>query len=67
MPRATRQVVSRSFLPFPTVIRKCLEHLRLPVTGDDVLNEITLSRALDYEPMFMTDCSGLIFNWSDRP
>ena len=64
--RSTRQVVS-PFLPFPTVIRKCLDSLGLPVTDDDVLNEITLSRALDYEPMFMTDCPGLIFNWSVDP
>lgn len=60
--RSARQVVS-PFLPHPGVIRECLDTLHLPVSDDDVLNEITLSRALDYEPMFMTDCSGLIFNW----
>ena len=26
-------------------------------------DEIALSQHLGYEPMFMTDCSGLIFNW----
>jgi len=64
--RSARPVVS-PFLPHPNVVRGCLGHLGLPVTGDDVLNEITLSRALDYEPMFMTDCSGLIFNWKVDP
>ncbi|MBP1657250.1 MAG: methylcobalamin:coenzyme methyltransferase [Bacteroidetes bacterium] len=64
--RSTRQVVS-PFLPFPAVIRRCLEYLQIPVVEDDILNEITLSRSLDYEPMFMTDCSGLIFNWSVDP
>lgn len=58
-----RRIVS-PFLPHPAVIRACLAHLGLPVTEDDVANEITLSRSLDYEPMFMTDCSGLIFNWT---
>jgi uroporphyrinogen-III decarboxylase len=38
-------------------------YLGLPVTGDFVVDEVVLSRALDYEPMFMTDCAGLIFPW----
>jgi hypothetical protein len=45
------------------VIRGALGHLGLPVSGDDVADEITLSREISYEPMFMTDCSGLIFDW----
>ncbi len=40
-----------------------LAWLRLPVTGDFVADEIALSQHLGYEPMFMTECSGLIFNW----
>lgn len=61
-PGTSRQVVS-PFLPHPDVIRATLSHLRLPVTGDPVRDEITAARALDYEPMFMTECSSLIFNW----
>ncbi len=59
---ASRRVVS-PFLPHPEVIRESLSLLRLPVTDDPVRNEITAARALDYEPMFMTECSSLIFNW----
>ncbi len=61
-PRSSRPVVS-PFLPHADVIRRTLASLHLPVTDDDVRNEITLARTLDYEPMFMTECSGLIFNW----
>jgi hypothetical protein len=64
--RASRQVVS-PFLPHPGVIRQGLERLRLPVTEDDVVNEIALSRALDYEPMFMTECMKLVFDWKVDP
>lgn len=64
--RSARQIVS-PFLPHPSVIRHTLGYLGLPVTDDDVVNEIVLSRSLDYEPMFMTDCSGLIFNWKVDP
>jgi len=64
--RSTRQVVS-PFLPHPEVIAGCLAHLHLPATGDAVADEITLARVLDYEPMFMTDCSGLIFPWEVDP
>ncbi|MDH3251336.1 MAG: hypothetical protein OEM41_01015 [Ignavibacteria bacterium] len=64
--RSSRQVVS-PFLPHPEVIADCLRYLRLPVTADEVANEIALARDLDYEPMFMTDCSGLIFDWSVDP
>lgn len=63
---STRRIIS-PFLPHPSVIRSCLAFLHLPAGEDDVANEITLSRALDYEPMFMTDCSGLIFNWRTDP
>jgi hypothetical protein len=37
--------------------------LNLPVGDDAVANEISLAQHLGYEPMFMTDCSGLIFAW----
>ena len=61
-PQGARPVIS-PFLPHPPVIRSTLEYLDLPVSGDFVQDEVTLSRALDYEPMFMTDCHGLIFAW----
>lgn len=61
-PRSSRPVVS-PFLPHADVIRGTLAFLGLPVTADAVRDEITLARELEYEPMFMTECSGLIFNW----
>ena len=57
-----RPVVS-PFLPHADVVLSCLRYLGLPADGDFIQNEIYLARALDYEPMFMTDCSGLIFPW----
>lgn len=51
------------FLPDPGVIRNTLIELRQPVTDDFIQNEIRLSRILNYQPMFMTELSGLIFNW----
>jgi len=51
------------FLPHPDVIAKTLLFLHLPVTGDAVADEIRLAQHLGYQPMFMTDCSGLIFTW----
>jgi len=57
-----RAVVS-PFLPKPEVLEATLRYLGLPVSDDFVANEIRLARALDYEPMFMTDCPGLIFPW----
>jgi len=62
-PRESEPVVS-PFLPHPSVIRDTLAFLHLPITEDPVGNEIRLSQELGYQPMFMTDCSGLIFNWS---
>ncbi|MGA3244652.1 MAG: uroporphyrinogen decarboxylase family protein [Bacteroidota bacterium] len=62
-PSTSRPVIS-PFLPHPEVIRETLTLLHLPVADDPVRNEIRLSQELGYEPMFMTDCSGLIFNWS---
>jgi hypothetical protein len=56
------------FLPHPDVIAQALTHLALPRFGEDLVrNETQLARALDYEPMFMTDCSGLIFPWQEAP
>jgi Uroporphyrinogen decarboxylase (URO-D) len=51
------------FLPHPTVVQATLRMLGLPIVNDDVADEITLSENLGYEPMFMTECSGLIFAW----
>lgn len=61
-PKSSAPVIS-PFLPHPDVIKATLVCLQLPLAGDDVANEITLARELGYEPMFMTECSGLIFNW----
>jgi len=61
-PGSSGPVVS-PFLPHADVIRATLAFLHLPVTDDAVQNEITLAHELGYEPMFMTDCTGLIFNW----
>lgn len=57
-----RPIVS-PFLPNAGVIKQTLKHLNLPVTKDDIDNEIRLAKALDYEPMFMAELTGLIFNW----
>src|SRR5512141_1236455 len=66
-PQGARPVVS-PFLPFADVIERTLRLLGLPVVdGDRFQNEIALSEALDYEPMFMTDCHGVIFNWEEDP
>ena len=62
-PSTSRPVIS-PFLPHPSVIRETLTLLHLPVGDDPVRNEIRLSQELGYEPMFMTNCSELIFNWS---
>jgi hypothetical protein len=61
-PRGARPIVS-PFLPSPDVVRGTLVYLGLPVSDDFIQNEVRLARALDYEPMFMTDCAGLIFPW----
>lgn len=61
-PQGQRPIVS-PFLPAPDVIEATLVHLGLEVTEDRVENEIRLAGALDYEPMFMTGCTGLIFPW----
>ena len=60
----SRPVVS-PFLPKPELVRDTLRHLGMPASGDPVADEIELARALDYEPMSMTDCSGLIFPWRE--
>lgn len=59
---ATRPVIS-PFLPHTDVVQRALAHLGLPIVDDPIRDEITLARALDYEPMFMTDIGGLIFPW----
>jgi hypothetical protein len=61
-PKSSAPVIS-PFLPHADVIKATLACLQLPLAGDDVANEITVARELGYEPMFMTECSGLIFNW----
>jgi uroporphyrinogen-III decarboxylase len=65
-PQGARPVIS-PFLPFADVIERSLRHLGLPVSADPFQNEVVLSHALDYEPMFMTDCEGLIFPWQEDP
>jgi len=59
-----RPVVS-PFLPHLPVVEQTLQFLGLPQAEDAVQNRIRLSQALDYEPMFMTDCHGLIFPWQE--
>ena len=62
-----RPVVS-PFLPNPEVINASLAFLSLGAPGPDFIrNEVLVARALDYEPMFMTECSGLIFPWREDP
>ncbi len=65
-PQGARPVVS-PFLPHADVVQRTLTYLGLPITGDFVQDEVALSRALDYEPMFMTDIGGLIFPWQEDP
>ena len=60
-----RSIVS-PFLPHAPVVQETLAYLGLPVTGDLVDDEVRLARALDYEPMFMTDCPGLMFPWTEE-
>ncbi|MHB0999855.1 MAG: uroporphyrinogen decarboxylase family protein [Armatimonadota bacterium] len=62
-PRDSRPVVS-PFLPHPDVVGETLAYLGIAVSDDYIEKEIMLSRVLDYEPMFMTDCTGLIFPWA---
>jgi uroporphyrinogen-III decarboxylase len=58
-----RPVIS-PFLPHPDVVTATLRSLGLPTKKDDfIANEIRLAQVLEYEPMFMTDCHGLIFPW----
>ena len=61
-PRSSPPVVS-PFLPHPDVIGETLRHLGLPLVENETENEIRLAQELCYEPMFMTCCSELIFNW----
>jgi hypothetical protein len=61
-PHSSAPVIS-PFLPDPSVVRETLRSLHQKITDDPVRNEIQLARELGYQPMFMTDCSGLIFNW----
>ena len=61
-PNSTPRIVS-PFLPHADVIQSTLAWLHLPATGDAVADEIALAEHLGYEPMFMTDCGGLIFPW----
>jgi len=53
------------FLPHPEIISKSLKYLGLPIRQDHIESEIALSQELGYEPMFMTDCAGLIFPWHE--
>ena len=56
------------FLPKPDVVAATLEHLSVAPTGDAVLDEIALARAVDLEPIFMVGCTQFIFPWrADEP
>lgn len=55
------------FLPHPEVVTGALRLMGLPCDGDAVADEIRLARSLGYEPMFMTDCPGLLFPWREEP
>ena len=59
-----RPVVS-PFLPHAPVLESTLRYLGVSLGDDRLGDEIRLSQALDYEPMFMTDCPGLIFPWTE--
>jgi len=63
-PVSRRPVVS-PFLPNPDVVAASLRHLGLDVPGDAVKNEIALSEALAYEPMFMVGCTQFMFPWQE--
>ncbi|HEX9972793.1 MAG TPA: hypothetical protein VGD14_12040, partial [bacterium] len=58
----SRSIVS-PFLPNPGVIKATLQFFNMPLTGNDIQNEIQLAKHLDYEPMFMAELTNLIFNW----
>jgi hypothetical protein len=62
-PATSTRIIS-PFLPHFDVVRETLAHLGMPIADDAVRNEIRLAQELGYEPMFMTDCSELIFNWN---
>ncbi len=54
------------FLPDPDVIKNILAFLGMESGEDYIKNEIHLSEELDYEPMFMTEFSSLIFPWMEE-
>ena len=62
-PKGSAPVIS-PFLPLRDVILATLSSLGLPSGNDPIQDEVQVARALGYEPMFMTDCSGLIFPWT---
>ena len=62
-PKGSAPVIS-PFLPLRDVIVATLSSLGLPSVNDPIRDEVQVARALGYEPMFMTDCSGLIFPWT---
>lgn len=61
-PLTSAPVIS-PFLPHQDVIQGTLKLLGLPVTDDEFRNEVAVARELGYQPMFMTECSSMIFNW----
>jgi hypothetical protein len=62
----TKQSIVSPFLPDPGVIKNTLSFLGLEYGDDSLKNEIRLSEELDYEPMFMTAFSSLIFPWKEE-
>jgi hypothetical protein len=61
-PKGSAPVIS-PFLPHGDVVRSALTVLGLSCVDDPIRNEIRVAQALRYDPMFMTDCSALIFPW----
>jgi hypothetical protein len=59
-----RPVVS-PFLPKPGLITSTLRYLGLSSSEDPIEDELALSRALDYEPMFYAPCTQFIFPWRE--
>ena len=62
---AMRPIVS-PFLPAPEVVSAALDYVGLPSCEEPVRNEVTLSRAMDTYPMFLTDCRVLVFSLATR-
>jgi uroporphyrinogen-III decarboxylase len=58
-----RPFIVSPFLPHYPVLESVMKELKIDATGDFVADEIAISKELNYQPMFMTDLTGLIFKW----